>query len=170
MIRENKYVLAIILIWAHFFAFFTGFGQNLYSGERVVDTVFLSGEGAKEGDTFDTILIPKVEIGDSVLVSILYEILQKEKNCPYYDNVTSISVDIFGNSNFDSRYSIRISLWDTDLLAWAKPLVFFTIDNHIGFFFGDKLVLNSTALFLETGNKTLFICNRSALYMRVSNV
>ena len=159
---KAKNTCAIICFLVGLFCIYNTYGQNQHYKKDPIDTFFPSVLKAEAGDLFDTILIPRVVLNDTVFEYLISEMLQKEKICPYYTDSSSISIDIV--MTMSNKFRILISLWDLELLAWTGPSAFFTVGNRTGFLFADKTVLDSSALFSETGCKTHFFCNRSALY------
>lgn len=117
--------------------------------------------------TNDTVAIANVRLCDSVLLYLVKETILTEKKCPYFDSSTvAISLRVMGVTDSievrKEEYCIRISLWDIGSLLYLKPVWYFNFDEYYGFVYGIQPVLDSVALFRETGESKSFMFDKTA--------
>lgn len=60
------------------------------------------------------------------------------------------------------EYCIRISLWDIGSLLYLNPVGYFNFDEYYGFVYGIQPVLDSVALFRETGEYRSFMFDKTS--------
>ena len=115
----------------------------------------------------DTIFVANVLINDSVVDYIIKNMLLKEEKCPYYDSNAVVAVRVLGVTDssgvIEGEFCIRISMWDIGTLLYINPVWTFNINGHYGFIYGVRSVLDSAALFYETGEIMSFVYDKTAV-------
>ena len=85
----------------------------------------------------DTVFLTEISITDSVLAYLVDEIFQKEENCPYFSNCSSVSVRIWGVKDslkvVNGEYGVHLSLWTTEEQLFGRPAYYFKSNGHYGF-------------------------------------
>lgn len=117
--------------------------------------------------TIDTVAIANVRLCDSVLLYLVKEAILTEKKCPNYDSSTvAILLRVMGVTDSlgerNGEYCIRISFWDIGSLLCLRPVWYFNFDEYYGLVYGIQPVLDSVALFRETGESKSFMFDKTA--------